>query len=110
MGEPVWPAFRRLRQTQPPAVAGKWHLDEIVVAISGVKVWFWRAVDANGDVLDILGQPRRNAKAARRFLTSYGPDQTVFRPRRYRLSATSCRNARSDAFDIWNGDPLEMTV
>ena len=28
----------------------------------------WRAVDANGDVLDILVQPRRNAKAARRFL------------------------------------------
>ena len=29
--------------------------------------WLWRAVDANGDVLHILVQPRRNAKATRRF-------------------------------------------
>ncbi len=33
-----------------------------------MKHWLWRAVDATGDVLDILVQPRRNAKAARRFL------------------------------------------
>lgn len=36
--------------------------------INGVRYWLWRAIDANGDVLDILVQPRRNAKAARRFL------------------------------------------
>ena len=48
--------------------ADKWHLDEVVVPINGVKYWLWRAVDANGDVLDILVQPQRNAKAARRFL------------------------------------------
>ena len=51
-----------------PAAADKWHLDEVVVPVNGVKVGLWRAVDANGDVLDILVQPRRNAKAARRFL------------------------------------------
>ncbi len=34
-----------------------------------MKQWLWRAVDANGDVLDILVQARRNAKAAKRFLT-----------------------------------------
>ncbi|MDX1742135.1 MAG: DDE-type integrase/transposase/recombinase, partial [Ruegeria sp.] len=39
-----------------------------VIPISGVKMWLWRAVDRNGDVLDILVQPRRNAKAAKRFL------------------------------------------
>tara|TARA_R100000750_G_scaffold1739_2_gene1598 strand:+ start:1680 stop:2120 length:441 start_codon:yes stop_codon:yes gene_type:complete len=33
-----------------------------------MKQWLWRAVDANGDVLDILVQPRRNAKAANRLL------------------------------------------
>ena len=32
------------------------------------KMWLWRAVDGRGDVLDILLQPRRNAKAAKRFL------------------------------------------
>ena len=51
-----------------PTAADKWHLDEVVVPINGVKQWLWRAVDTNGDVLDILVQPRRNAKAAKRFI------------------------------------------
>lgn len=50
------------------APADKWHLDEVVVPINGVKYWLWQAVDADGAVLDILVQPQRNAKAARRFL------------------------------------------
>ena len=51
-----------------PGAADKWHLDEVVNPINGRRHWLWRAVDANGDVLDILVQPQRNAKAARRFL------------------------------------------
>lgn len=39
-----------------------------MIPINGVKYWLWRAVDANGDVLDILVQSQRNAKAAKRFL------------------------------------------
>ena len=46
----------------------KWHLDEVVIPINGEKYWLWRAVDADGDTLDILVQKHRNAKAARRFL------------------------------------------
>lgn len=52
-----------------PRPNDKWHMDEVVVPINGVKHWLWRAVDGNGDTLDILVQTRRNAKAARRFLT-----------------------------------------
>lgn len=51
-----------------PNAADKWHLDEVVIPINGAKFWLWRAVDASGDVLDILVQPQRNANAARRFL------------------------------------------
>ena len=51
-----------------PRPNDKWHLDEAVIAINGVKHWLWRAIDAKGDVLDILVQPRRSAKAAKRFL------------------------------------------
>jgi putative transposase len=51
-----------------PAAGDKWHLDEVVIPINGRKYWLWRAVDANGDVLDVLVQPQRNANAARRFL------------------------------------------
>ena len=45
----------------------KWHMDEVVITIRGKKHWLWRAINANGDVLDILVQTRRNAKAAKRF-------------------------------------------
>lgn len=60
--------FARCVKRDRPTVADKWHLDEVVIPIRGVKMWLWRAVDGNGDVLDILVQPRRNAKAAKRFL------------------------------------------
>ena len=50
-----------------PRLADKWHLDEVVVPIKDRKHWLWRAVDANGDVLDILVQSRRNKAAAMRF-------------------------------------------
>lgn len=53
-----------IRRDRPGAV-DKSHLDEVVISIPGRKYWLWRAVDANGDVLDILDQPQRNAKADR---------------------------------------------
>ncbi len=51
-----------------PAAGDKWHLDEVVITISGVKHWLWRAVDQTGMVLDILVQSRRDTKAAKRLL------------------------------------------
>ena len=51
-----------------PNAADKWHLDEVGIPINGEKQWLWRAVDANGDTLDIFVQKHRNAKAAKRFL------------------------------------------
>ena len=56
-----------IKRDRPPA-SDKWHLDKVVVPINGTKMWLWRAVNWSGDVLDILVQPRRNAKAAKRFL------------------------------------------
>ena len=51
-----------------PAVGDKWHLDEVVITIAGMKHWLWRAVDQNGTVLDILVQSRRDTRAAKRLL------------------------------------------
>jgi len=51
-----------------PAAADKWHIDEVVLTIAGVKRWPWRAVDQNGMVLDILVQSRRDTRAAKRLL------------------------------------------
>ena len=164
-----------------PRPNDKWHMDEVVVPINGVKHWLWRAVDANGDTLDILVQTHRNARAARRFLArltdqfgsprvvitdklrSYikpiahqapgadhrahkglnnriegshrptrrrekimgrfkSPGQaqrflaaheqinTIFKPRRYRLTARSYRHARADAFSLWADYAREMVV
>jgi putative transposase len=45
----------------------KWHLDEVFLKINGVTHYLWRAVDQNGDVLDILVQPKRDRFAAIRF-------------------------------------------
>ena len=51
-----------------PAAGDKWHMDEVVITISGVKHWLWRAVDQTGTVLDILVQSRRDTQAAKRLL------------------------------------------
>ncbi len=164
-----------------PRPNDKWHMDEVVITIRGKRHWLWRAIDANGDVLDILVQTRRNSKAAKRFfqrlvarfgepggvitdkLRSYikpiktlAPDadhrahkgldnaievshrptrkrekifgrfkshrqaqrflsahdriNLIFRPRRYQLTATSYRHARSDAFSLWADYTAEMAA
>ncbi len=57
----------KIRRDRPDPSA-KWHLDEVVLKINGVKHWLWRAINANGDVLDILVQSRRDTSVARRFM------------------------------------------
>jgi putative transposase len=44
-----------------------WHLDELFATIRGQRHYLWRAVDQDGDVIDILVQSRRNRHAAGRF-------------------------------------------
>jgi putative transposase len=44
-----------------------WHVDELVVTIAGTRHYLWRAVDQEGEVLDILVQKRRDTRAANRF-------------------------------------------
>jgi putative transposase len=51
-----------------PRAGDKWHMDEVVVKMAGVKHWLWRAVDQDGTVLDILVQSRRDKQAAKRLL------------------------------------------
>ena len=61
-------AFANQIRRRLPQAGDKWHLDEVVVKISGVKHWLWRAVDQDGTVLDILVQRRRDKQAAKRLL------------------------------------------
>ena len=57
------PIARNLRQTRSTP-SDHWHLDEMVIVIRGKRHWLWRAVDNEGEVLDFLVQPKRNARAA----------------------------------------------
>lgn len=50
-----------------PRVGDKWHQDEVVITINGEQYYLWRAVDSEGNVLDILMQKRRNKVAAKKF-------------------------------------------
>jgi putative transposase len=54
----------RRRRPQP---GDKWHLDEVFLTIRGERHYLWRAVDQDGNILDILVQRRRDKQAAKKF-------------------------------------------
>jgi putative transposase len=58
-------ALRRRR----PRPGDTWHLDEVFITINGRRQYLWRAVDQNGNVLDILVTSRRDTRAATRFFS-----------------------------------------
>lgn len=57
---------RKIRRHRGP-MGDVWHLDEVYLKIDGEWKYLWRAVDQEGQVLDILVQPKRNKDAAARF-------------------------------------------
>src|SRR5216684_3355905 len=58
---------RKLRRCRPRP-SDRWHLDEMVVRIAGKRMYLWRAVDHEGEVLDMLVQRRRDKRAALRLM------------------------------------------
>ena len=52
-----------------------WHIDEVFVTVPGQRHYLYRAVDQDGDVIDILGQCHRNRQAAARFFPRLMKDQ-----------------------------------
>ena len=62
------PAFSRNLRASRQRPSGQWHLDEMVVSIGGKHQWLWRAVDSEGEVLDLLVQSRRDKRAALRLM------------------------------------------
>jgi transposase-like protein len=53
---------------QRPHPSDRWHLDEMVVRIAGRRMYLWRAVDHEGEILDMLVQRRRDKRAALRLI------------------------------------------
>src|SRR3984893_5840386 len=91
---PMIAANLRKRRPKPYTT---WHLDEVYLKIDGRMVYLWRAVDAEGEVLDVLVQAKRNKRAAqklmRKLLKKYGfvPDKLVTDDLRSYAAAASVR-------------------
>jgi transposase-like protein len=62
------PLFARELHRRRPRPTSQWHLDEMTVMIAGRQFWLWRAIDDEGEVLDLLVQRRRNKAAAVKLL------------------------------------------
>jgi transposase-like protein len=62
------PAFARRLRRRRPRPSSRWHLDEMVVPIGGKRMYLWRAVDDEGEVLEVLVQRRRDKAAARKLM------------------------------------------
>ncbi len=61
------PEYARKLKRRQGRLGDTWHLDEVFVKIRGERHYLWRAVDQDGDVIEILVQRCRNARAAKRF-------------------------------------------
>jgi putative transposase len=61
------PAYARKLKKQQGRLSDTWHIDEVFITIQGQRQYLWRAVDQDGDTIDILVQRRRNQRAAERF-------------------------------------------
>jgi putative transposase len=91
---PIIAAHLRKHRPKPNAT---WQLDEVYLKIDGRMVYLWRAVDAEGEVLDVLVQSKRNKHAAlklmRKLLKKY-----AFAPER--LVADDLRSCGAAARDL----------
>ncbi|MFE0654558.1 IS6 family transposase [Streptomyces sp. NPDC059534] len=54
------PAYANALRRYRPRPGDKWHLGEVFVKVQGVQKYLWRAVDQDGNVLDILLQNHRD--------------------------------------------------
>jgi putative transposase len=52
----------------------------------------------------------KSPRQAQKFFATHDQIDTIFRPRRYRISTISYRQSRSDAFHLWTDYALEMTA
>ena len=65
-----------------PAPSVRWHLDEVFIPFRGKKHWLWRAVDANGDTLDILVLQHATKNLEHIPTSLYAPEILDFRQRK----------------------------
>jgi putative transposase len=79
---PMFAAAIRKRRVQNQSYSRwRWHLDEVFVRINGETHYLWRAIDHEGEVLEVLATKRRDRRAAleflKRALKRYGRPGTI---------------------------------
>ena len=90
----------------------RWHLDEVFVRINGKTCYLWRAVDQEGEVLEVFATKRRGRRAALRFLKramSYGRPASIVTDglTSYRAAMTVIGNAAARAGGRWLNNRAE---
>lgn len=97
---PMFAAEIRKRRIHNRSYSGWcWHLDEMFVRINGKRYYLWRAVDHEGEVLEVFATKRRDRKAALTFLKRamkrYGSPNVIVtdRLRSYRAAMKMIGNA-----------------
>ena len=61
------PRYARELKRRHQGFGDTFFIDEVFVKINGIQHYLWRAVDQDGEVVDVLLQSRRDGKAAKRF-------------------------------------------
>jgi len=91
----------------------RWHLDEVFVRVNGETHYLWRAVDHEGEVLEVFATKRRGSKAALEFLKRamkrYGRPQVIVtdRLRSYRAAMNVIGNAANQECGRWLNNRAE---
>src|SRR5271169_5041473 len=66
--------FANMLKRRRPQPGDKWYMDEVFIRIRGKQHYLWRAVDQDGNVLDIVVQNRRSATAHQHLESGYFKD------------------------------------
>jgi putative transposase len=91
----------------------RWHLDEVFVRINGETHYLWRAVDHEGEVLEVFVTKRRDRKAALKFLKRsmklYGQPRVIVKDhlRSYRAAMNMIGNAADQECGRWLNNRTE---
>lgn len=93
------PQIARRLKRQRPAPSPRWHLDEMVCSIGGKRMYLWRAVDDEGEVLDLVVQRRRDTEAALKLLKRLLRNQPV-EPERIVTDGLGSYPAALDQLDL----------
>ena len=93
----------------------RWHLDEVFVRINGETHYLWRAVDHEGEVLEVFAAKRRDRRVAlefmKRAMKRYGQPNVIVtdRLRSYGAAMQMIGNAAAQECGCWLNNRVETS-